>query len=261
MNRWMWAAFVLPLLTTLLTAAPAKDDQAEAEAILDKAIKAVGGEEKLTKLRSFTVTYRGKFYMGDQTGIVMSEFSYDLPSRSRRHSVIEDGEVLTIECVISGKQGWVSFNGKTSDLTQEQIVREKDYIEEGFLRDLAIHLPLLKGKAYKVTPLGDSKVGDRRAAGIKVSREGQPDIQLHFDKDTGLMLKRSWLTEESPTPKSPSVKPVMWEVLFDDYKEVGGVKYPTKQTMFRNAKKTNEGTITELKIVEKFDERTFAKPE
>jgi hypothetical protein len=263
MNRWMWTLIYLLMLPIISPAAPAKDDQAEAQAILDKAIKALGGEEKLARLTSFALKSRGRFYFDGETGIQTLELSCDLPGRLRRKSTFATDDVATIECIINGDQGWISFNGiKTSELTLEQIAREKDGLEKGLWTDLAVgHLPLLKGNGYKLTPLGDSKIGDRRVVGIKITREGQSDIQLYFDKDTDLPVKRSWLEKEPATSKNPSRESVNVEVLFDDYKEVGGVKYPAKLTMFRNDKKTYEGMITELKIVEKFDEKTFAKPE
>lgn len=263
MKRLMWTAFALPFLTTLLTAAPAKDEQAEAEAILDKAIKAVGGEERISKLTSFTEKSRSKYWWPPkgEPGIMTVELAYDFPRRLRVLTVIDADQ--QIDCIINAGQGWIGFSGNWSELTDEQIAREKDMLEEGLLTNLGgiRQLPLLKGKGYKLTPLGDSKIGDRRGVGIKVSREGQSDIELYFDRDTSLPLKRSWLRKEPPTPNKPSLEPDKWEVLFDDYKEVGGVKYPAKQTMFRNDKKTGEGTITELKIVEKFDDKVFAKPE
>ena len=49
--------------------------------------------------------------------------------------------------------------------------------------------PLMKEKGYKLAHLGESKIKEKTALGIKVSYEGQPDMNLYFDKHSGLLIK------------------------------------------------------------------------
>jgi hypothetical protein len=253
-------------LASLAAAAPAKDEQAEAQAILDKAIKAVGGEERLTKLTSFTVKTRCKYCFHEGgTGIQTVHLSYDSSRRVRMESTLvyeltkANVQDANIDFIINGSEAWVSLNGKPRAMSEEEAARQMEFLDRSLRSDLGIRqLPLLKGKGYNLTPLGDSKIGDHRSVGIKVSREGQSDIRLYFDKDTGLPVKRSSLRKEPAKTKNPSTKV---EVLFDNYKETGGIKYPAKLTFLEDDREVRTEEITEFTIVEKFDEKTFAKPE
>jgi len=47
----------------------------------------------------------------------------------------------------------------------------------------------LKDKAYTLAPIGEVKVEDRPALGLRVSRKGNRDINLYFDKKTYLRVK------------------------------------------------------------------------
>jgi hypothetical protein len=264
--RWIWSVAVVFFVASILSAAPAKDEQAEAQAILDKAIKALGGEKNLTKLTSFTVKIDSRcFFPKFCSASQVTEFSCDCDGRLHWLSVLELERVkgtfvhLRRETVINGDQSWNAMNGKPRDSTTEEMAIAKEMLEDCLVTYLAIpQFPLLKGKSYKLTPLGDCKVGETSAVGIKAVREGRQDIQLFFDKDTGLPLKRSWVRKLKLGPQLITDK---HEVLYDDYKEVGGVKYPAKLRISIDDKETEAAEITELKIVEKFDEKTFAKPE
>jgi hypothetical protein len=264
--RWIWSVAAVPLVASVLAAAPAKDEQAEAQAILDKAIKALGGERNLAKLASFTVKVDSRcFFPKYSSASQVTEFSCDSNGRLHWLSVLELEKVkgtfvhLKRETVINGDQSWNAMNGTPRDYTTEEMAIEKEMLENCLVTYLAIpQFPLLKGNSYKLTPLGDSKVGDKAAVGIKVVREGREDIQLFFDKDTGLPLKRTWVRKLKLGTELIIDKQ---EVVYDDYKEVGGVKYPARLKIFKDDRENESAEITELKLVEKFDKKTFAKPE
>ena len=92
-------------------------------------------------------------------------------------------------------------------------------------------------------------------------------MKLFFDKETGLLLKREYeLARPTGAPAAipgngDGPKPIIVEVLYQDYKETDGIKYPTKATRTQGERSTTEEEVVEFKVVEKFDEKTFAKPE
>jgi hypothetical protein len=266
MKCWIWTLVLAPVLASPVVAAPAKDEQAEARAILDKAIKALGGEKNLAKLASFTVKVDSRYFIPKYSSASqITELSCDSDGRLHWLSVLELEQVkgtfkhFRREAGINGDRSWIAMNGKLSNLTTEEMAIEKEMFEDCLVTHLAIpQIPLLKGNSYKLTPLGDSKVGDKAAVGIKVVREGREDIQLFFDKDTGLPLKRTWVRKLKLGTELIIDKQ---EVVYDDYKEVDGVKYPARLRIFKDERQTEAAEITELKSVEKFDEKTFAKPE
>jgi len=267
MKRWIGAALASPLLAALLMAAPAKDEQAEAEAILDNAIKAVGGQEKLTKLTSFVLKLKRKSTPRPDGAALETaiDISYEFPDRKRTETIREvGGTKTTFLQILDGDKGWLSSRGTTREMTVVQTARLRT---EQFAEFPMRQLLLYKGKGYKLTTLGESKVEEKRVVGVKVSSEGNPDTRLFFDKDTGLLLKReSELNRAVPAgggvpAGGEEPKPVTVEIIYEDYKEAAGVKYPTKTTRFQRGQKVTEDEVTELKVVEKFDEKTFAKPE
>jgi hypothetical protein len=261
MNRRLWTLTYLLLLPIAAPAAPAKDDQAEAQAILDKAIKALGGEEKLAKFTSFTAKIQEKSYLGSGETVESTKtISCLLPDRKRIEIVrSSDRFKVNLTYVLNGKEGWLSSEGKTRDLTKGQIAQLRDQaVDEMELRD---QLPRFKGKGYKLLSLGGSKVGLRAVVGIEIQHEGEPDVQFYFDRVTGLPLKREWMHEVGATLAIPQPDRVKSTIVFDDYKEVGGIKFPAKKKIHCDAGTAREVEISEVKIVENFSEKTFAKPE
>jgi outer membrane lipoprotein-sorting protein len=267
MKRWMLMIVVLPALTSLLFAAPAKDEQAEAEAILDNAIKAAGGQEKLAKLTSFVLKMNRKSTPRGEgpTLVTTAEISYEFPDRKRMESTRDLGGTKTTTVqILNGDKVWLTSRGATRELTVDQAARVK---ADPFTDFPVRQLPLYKGKGYKLTMLGESKVEEKRVVGVKVSSEGKPDARLFFDKDTGLLVKREYelnravLAGGGVPAGGEEPKPVTVEIIYEDYEEAAGVRYPTKTTRFQGGQKIGEDEVTEFKVVEKFDEKTFAKPE
>jgi hypothetical protein len=112
----------------------------------------------------------------------------------------------------------------------------------------------LKAKDLKLSPLGEMKVNDRAALGIKVVKKDYPDVDLYFDKETHLPIKCELRVKE----KNGMEVTTAW--FFSDFKEVAGVKHPLKVALHREDKKMMEMEIGEAKSEEKVDEGTFAKP-
>ncbi len=260
MNRWMWTLICLLMLPVVSPAAPAIDDQAEAQAIFDKAVKALGGEERLAKLTSFveTVKQKSKSFTGKDAECTRT-ISYQFPGRLRIEMDGFNGrEDFSRLYVLDGEQGW-NFNGDNPYEFSKEVL---NIHRQTWTDELVVwQFLFFRDKDYKLSPLGASKVGDHAAVGVKASRKGVPDIKLYFDRDTGLLLKREW-DEVQPAPAGEKPPPpIIEEILYENYKEVGGIKYPSKKTSRRDKQITSEEEVTEFKIVEKFDEKTFAKPE
>jgi hypothetical protein len=269
MKCWICAALAWPLLASLLIAAPAKDEQAEAEAILDKAIAAAGGQDKLAKLKSFTIKFIQQNKDGS-TGTVSestAEYSFAHPDRHRREFAHGKGKTkFTTITIVNGDKAWVSVGGKVHAI-------QADGIPDGFaeLTEFPVRKwPLYKNKGYKLAPLGESKVGDKPVVGVKVLFEGKPDAKLFFDKVTGLLIKGEYdlsrlaAARKAGAPGPGESESGTAEILLEEYKEANGIKYPSKltATTIEDGKKhISRCEITEFMLVEKFDEKTFAKPE
>jgi hypothetical protein len=113
--------------------------------------------------------------------------------------------------------------------------------------------PLLVGDTYKLELIGEAKVSDKPAVGVRVSAKGHKDISLFFDKESGLLVKTQKRTKEAGVE-------VDEENFYSDFKEIDGVKLPMTLKILHDGKKFLDAKVTEAKLLEKLDDDVFAKP-
>src|ERR1700687_2585992 len=151
------------LVLGLVFVAPAlarADDEADLKALIDKAIKAHGGADKVAKNKATTMKFKGKIYAVacglDYTG----DLSTQAPGQIRTDIKFSAGGMdFTVINVVNGDKGWVSINGKVEDLPKEAIEEGKEQL----YADSVGRIYTLKDKEFKLSPLGESKVGDKEA--------------------------------------------------------------------------------------------------
>jgi hypothetical protein len=137
------------------------DDQADCRAVVDKAIKALGGQGKLSKYKAATWKEKGVYHGMGTPLPYMGKYAVQWPGQFR----MEIEGVFTI--VLNGDKGWVKTEGgEVTEMTKDQLAEQKEQHYAGWVTRL---LPL-KDKAFQLAPLGESKVGDRTAVGVKVSQ-------------------------------------------------------------------------------------------
>ena len=120
---------------------------------------------------------------------------------------------------------------------------------------MAEMLTPLKDKDIKLSPLGEIKINDRPAVGIKIIKKNHPDVDLYFDKQTHRPVQCELRTKE---PEAGQEAAGAW--LFSDFKDMGGVQHATRLVLNRDGKKILEIEISEVKPEDKVDDDTFAKP-
>jgi hypothetical protein len=225
------------------------DDAAKLKAVIKKAIKAHGGAEKLKKLQATVTKSKGKFYgMGE--GIEYEqEMSMQLPNRIRVY--VEAGDFKFTQ-ITNGDKGWRKIGDNTEDLTKEQL----DESKENLYAATVAHLVVLTDKAYELSSLGEVKVGDRPAIGVRVKHKGHRDVSLFFDKEKGLLLKSETRGKDT-MGDGGEFTAVM---LYKDYKKVDGLMAPHKIVINHDGKLFVEAEITEVKYSEKLDDNVFDKP-
>jgi hypothetical protein len=232
---------------------PVRAAEGDARAIVEKAVKAVGGAEKLGKFPAATWKGKGKFYgMGE--GIEFSgEWWVAAPERTRAEVDFEvNGMKIKFVRVVNGDKGWSKANDMVEDMDAETLAEEKASMYAGWVATLA---PLLKDKAFQLSPLGESKVGDKTVVGVKVSRKDRRDVSLYFDKESGLLHKSEFRAKDVMAGNE-----FTQESLPSDYQEIQGVKRARKVTINRDGKRFVEVEIQEIKLLEKPDENVFTKP-
>jgi hypothetical protein len=114
-------------------------------------------------------------------------------------------------------------------------------------------LPSLKDKAFTLSPLGEVKIGAQQAVGILVAHKDYKDLNLFFDKESGLPLK----SEARLAP--PGGQEIAVEFHFSDYKKFGAVKHFSKITFKADGKEVVT-ELTEINVHDKLDDGLFGRP-
>jgi outer membrane lipoprotein-sorting protein len=230
------------------------DDAADVKAVLDKAIAAHGGADNLTKYKAVSMHIKGKLHgvIGDSVDVT-GEIASQLPDRLRfEMSLTVMGTDLKITQVVKGDKGWVAVNDMIMELTKEQMAEAREQMHVAGVTRLVV----LRDKAYKLSPLGDSKVEGKDAVGLRVEHKDRRDVSLFFDKKTGLLLK----SETRGKDPMAGDKEFTAETLYDDYKKVDGFPVAHKVTVKRDGKLFVESESSDVKVAEKLDDSTFEKP-
>lgn len=228
-------------------------EEAKLREVVARAIKAQGGIDNLTKLKANVSKEKGKYYgMGEGIDFT-SESSLQLPDRFRVEvkSKIGDQEFTFIQ-VINGKKGWIKLGDKTEEMDKEMLAEAKEEMNVANISQLVC----LKDKEFKLSPLGEVKVGDRPAIGVRVEHKGFRDVSLFFDKEKGLLLKSETRVKDLMRGGEEYTS----TTLYDDYKKAEGMMVAHKITIKRDDKPFVDGELTEVKISEKIDDSVFEKP-
>jgi hypothetical protein len=227
------------------------DDQ-DAKAIIEKGLKALGGEDKLTKIEAYSWKSKGKITFNDNDNdITLSGILQGVDHYRAEFEGDFDGNKIMGVTVVNGDKGWRKFNDNLMELDADALASEKRNV---YLNNVAVTLVPLKGKGYKAEAAGEEKVGDKPAVVLKVTGPDGKDFRLFFDKESGLLVK------SEATVTGFDGGEVHQESTYRDYKDFNGIKKATKVEVKRDGKKFIDQEITEFKIEDKVDPSTFAEP-
>jgi hypothetical protein len=246
MRRLFGAAFATAFVFVPFVAARAADD--DPKSVLDKAISAVGGEDKLAKIDAFSVKTKGTVVFNGNESDTNTESTYKGLDHARRefgndqfHGVI----------VFDGTKGWRKFGDNSSEIEGDGVANEKRSI---YLAVTPVTLVALKGNGFKLEAGGEEKVGDKPAAILKVTAPDGKDFTLSFDKESGLPVK-----QVAKVMGFQGMEFTM-ETTYSDYKDMGGIKKATKILSKRDGEKFQEMEVTEFKVLDKVEPDTFSEP-
>jgi hypothetical protein len=197
----------------------AGDNQKEQHQILDKAIKAMGGQAKVGKLNAAGWKGTTTFDAGGQQLTLNFDGSALGWDKQRIDLDIQvNGRNENLLAVINGDKGWVSVGGKVNDLKGKELAPVRDFF---YGMRLVQMLPILKGKDFKLAHLGELKIGERSAVGLSVTSKGRPAVSLFLDKESGRPLKTAFRITADNQEKE-------LELLYDNYKDFDGLQHFTK---------------------------------
>jgi hypothetical protein len=231
------------------------DDSKEAKTTLDSAIVALGGEKVLKAEGSLSGKSKGHVVLNNVKSSVSNEWIVQGTDRVKwTTEVTLNDNPLSVTLGMAGGNLWIrAGNGKANDLSKEYQAPYK----QTFAGLRLVENPLLLlDKGVKLAHLGEIKVDDKPAVGIKVTRKGQPEMDLYFDKKTHLPVKAIMRIKDAGSGSED----VEYVGYFSEYKKFGDRLCFTKLKVERDGKVVIDMERSEIKVGEKKDDATFEKP-
>jgi len=245
------ARILVALCLLLGFAAPGRAED-EAAAIIDKAVKAHFPKGLDTKNQGLRTKSKGTLHVAGMDLPFTQEVAVQMPNKLKEvmELTVMD-KPITVTSVYDGKEAWIRAGDRDVKITDEILAEFKDAVYGmGLMQGI-----FLKDKSVTFTRLGEVKVKDRPAVGVTASRKGSKDINLFFDKETGLLAK-----VEMRRRDLMSGEEVTEERIITEYQDAGGRKVAKKVEVLRDGKPFLEAEVTEVKVLEKVDDSEFARP-
>jgi hypothetical protein len=240
-------------LGLFLVVSPSLRAQDDLRAVIDKAIKAQGGEEKINKHKAGTSKSKGTVEVQGMTIGFTEEASFRLPDKVRSVQELDiAGTPVKIMVGFDGAKAWLNVNGKDINMMLDKIA---DLMHEQIYLSEVTRLTNLKDKKFQLSSLGEAKVQDKPAIGIRVANKDHKDINLFFDKDTGLLVKFEHRTVDINTQQE-----VNEERIITEFQDKDGLKEAKKAIINRDGKKYIEVEVLDVKYQDDIDDTQFSKP-
>jgi hypothetical protein len=250
MTRFMSAVLATGLVLGLGRLALA-DDQ-DASAVIDKAVKALGGADKLGAAKSVEWKSKGKLHLNDNDNNFNTKVTAQGIDHFRQEFEGEfDGNPIKGVTVVAGDKGWRKIGDDSNKLEDDALTNEK---RTAYLQIVAGMPLLLKGEGFKLEVGDEDKVGGKPAAVLKVTGPDGKDFQLYFDKASGLPVRMTATVTDFQGDEYKQ------DSAYSNYKDFDGIKRATKIEMKRNDKKFLDMEVTDFKELDKVDAKTFAEP-
>jgi hypothetical protein len=229
------------------------DEETEVRAVLDRAIAAHGGAETLARYTAATMKIRGLLHNGRGEACDFSGVTAAAPRKLRVevYLTVLGRDHRTVQ-ILNGNRGWVARNDEVQPMSKEQLEEEQEHLHAGAVS----HLIDLRDKRYRLSSLGEGTVYGREAVGVRVRHKGRRDVNLYFDKATGLLLRTECLVKDLDS----GGRELVVETLYDDYRPVEGVQVAHRFIIRRDGRLYVQSQAVEVKVGEKPDDRLFARP-
>lgn len=229
------------------------DEAAEARKVVDRAIHAAGGAKLLDESKVLSGTSRGNVTIGGQNIPATNSWSgQDLDKLKWSTQAEVNNQMINLVIVLNGKKGWIQGNNNTSNPLQAELLTP--FRHAVTVLRLVETLTPLQGREYTLSSLGEIKVDDEPAVGVKVKRKGLPDLDLYFNKKTNLPIKADMRLTDSGKME------IGYTAYFRDYKKVTGRMVFTRLTVERDGKTAIEMQRENIKATKSAAEGTFDQP-
>jgi hypothetical protein len=253
MTRRHRATFAAAGIVLLIGSSLRADSSKSAEATIDKAVEALGGEATLKGVKAYTWKSKGKINIGGNESEFTGQATVDGLDRLRQSFEGEfNGEKVKGLTVVDGDKGWRKFGDMAMELDKDAMAVAKRSM---YLNAASSNPLVLKGKGFKFKSAPDEKVDGKDAACIEATGPDGKDFKLFFDKVTGLPIK------EVARVIGFGGEELTQESLFKEFKAFdGGFKTATKVEIKHDGEKFLNFEASDFKKLDTVDPKTFSNP-
>jgi hypothetical protein len=225
-----------------------------AEEIIDRAIEAAGGAEAIGKFGAVTYKVRGTLEGDPCTG----EEAIQWPNKRRSsYEITRKGGKVTMVIVGDGRTHWEKTNGTLRELDPAESLD----LRKGLFHEYLTTLLPIRDRKLGLTAEPPITVDRRPAVGVRVTISSDladpPPLRLHFDAESHLLVRY----EGFPNVQvGRSGRTYRSEHFYRDYKDVQGVKVPTRLVVRHNGKVAADWELFDIRLEPKLGDDLFAKP-
>ena len=251
----MWRLRILTLVGCglMVGALCVQAQQDDLKEVIRKSIAAHGGKDQLNKFKAAKSKFKGTIEINGMSLPITGETTLQMPNKLKNDMKLEiNGMEIQIVQVYDGKTMWISQLGKTMEVKDEKTLKE---MRESLQVEGAGGLVAILDGTYELNAAGEVKVKDKDAIGIRVSKKGQRDHTLYFDKKTNLVVKSETRAYDAITKQE-----VTQEKFLTEYQDKNGLKMPRRAVIHKDGKLFMDIEITDAQTFEKLDDANFAMP-
>ncbi|WP_243739669.1 peptidase, M16 family protein [Algoriphagus boseongensis] len=175
-------------------------DENDPEEILAKYLQAIGGEEKLAKIKNVSMTALANF---QGQSIEIKSIS-DAENQRMMQSTAVSGNVMQKTLLVNGKAQVVAM-GQVQELPEEMVamLKAQTYVfPEAHYSELG----------YQLSSLGESVMDGQEVVGLQITLPNGMITKEYYSKSTGLKHKTS--------------SDATGEITYSDYQEQDGILFP-----------------------------------
>lgn len=216
--------------------------------LVERAVKAKGGLEKLKSVRTLTATSKTKLMTPQGPVEAETKTLIAYPDRFRIEAKLPQAEIVQ---TFAGGEAWI----KDPTGVHDAPLPMRDEFRASAQRDLILLLidaaaGKLQARALAATGPDDKDLEALELSGGETARES---ITLFLDKATGLIVKVAY-SAFTPVGRQRT------EELLSDYRTVDGVQVAYKAIMRRDDQTILERVVTDLKLNLPLEDALFKKP-
>lgn len=225
-----------------------EDDMARGRALLERSVEALGGSEAFASVQSIKQT-------GTLTLIrPMGEMSIDVetlvafPDKAKSTMGTPMGEITQL---LNGDQVWMINPMGAAQPAPPQM---RDAMIEEMWGNLVFLYSQVDKAGLAIQHLGQEEIDGKAVEALLITPPGITPFRFYLDGETLFPVKKAGqtVTQQGPTEI---------ETTLSDYRDVGGVKLPFKQTIVQNGQPAGESVTQAIEINPEIPADAFAAPE